>query len=317
MVQLGYTLSAEEFRPQALADNARLAEDAGFSFASISDHFHPWLDSQGHSPFVWTVLGAISQTTSQMLIGTGVTCPIMRIHPAIIAQAAATAADILPGRFYLGVGTGEALNEHILGQQWPPISVRQDMLSEALDVIRSLWGGDYVTQHGRFYTVENARIYTVPDTLPEIYVAASGADSAELAASIGDGLISTAPNQEAVSAFTTNGGSAPVIGQLTVCWGDDEQAQIELAKKLWGYTVLPGQYSQELALPLYYEQGLELVTNDKVAQSIVCGPDVEKIHERIQKFVDAGFSHVYIHQVGPDQRGFIDIAKREIMPRYA
>jgi G6PDH family F420-dependent oxidoreductase len=317
MVQLGYTLSAEEFRPQALADNARLAEDAGFSFASISDHFHPWLDSQGHSPFVWTVLGAISQTTSQMLIGTGVTCPIMRIHPAIIAQAAATAADILPGRFYLGVGTGEALNEHILGQQWPPISVRQDMLSEALDVIRSLWGGDYVTQHGRFYTVENARIYTVPDTLPEIYVAASGVDSAELAASIGDGLISTAPNQETVSAFTTNGGSAPVIGQLTVCWGDDEQAQIELAKKLWGYTVLPGQYSQELALPLYYEQGLELVTNDKVAESIVCGPDVEKIHERIQKFVDAGFSHVYIHQVGPDQRGFIDIAKREIMPRYA
>jgi G6PDH family F420-dependent oxidoreductase len=317
MVQLGYTLSSEEFRPQALADQARLAEDAGFTFASISDHFHPWLDSQGHSPFVWSVLGAISQTTSQLLIGTGVTCPIMRIHPAIVAQAAATAADLLPGRFYLGVGTGEALNEHILGQQWPPISVRQDMLAEAVDVIRSLWGGDYVTHHGRFYTVENARIYTLPETLPEIHVAATGVDSAKLAASIGDGLISTAPNRETVNAFTTNGGSAPIIGQLTVCWGKDEQVQAELAKKIWGNTALPGQYSQELALPLYYEQGMELVTTEKVASSIVCGPDLEQYHQRIQQFIDAGFTHVYIHQVGPDQQGFIDVAKREILPRHA
>ena len=317
MVQLGYTLSAEEFRPQQLADNARLAEDAGFSFASISDHFHPWLDSQGHSPFVWAVLGALSQTTSQMLIGTGVTCPILRIHPAIVAQAAATVADLLPGRFYLGVGTGEMLNEHILGQQWPPISVRQEMLEESLEVIRALWGGDYFTHHGKYFTVENARIYTLPDVLPDIHVAASGPESATLAARIGDGLISTAPDKETVGAFTSGGGSGPVIGQLTVCWGANEQEQAELARKLWGNSALPGQYSQELALPLYYEQGMELVTTEMISESVVCGPDVEKYHEHIQQFVDAGFTHVYLHQVGPDQQGFIDFAKREIMPRYS
>jgi G6PDH family F420-dependent oxidoreductase len=316
VVQIGYTLSAEEFRPRELAENARLAEEAGFAFASISDHFHPWLDSQGHSPFVWSVLGAISQTTSQLLIGTGVTCPIIRIHPVIVAQAVATVADMLPGRFYFGVGTGEMLNEHITGEKWPPISVRQEMLTEAVELIRELWQGEYTTRHGVHYTVENARIYTLPETLPPIYVAASGADSAKLAASIGEGLISTAPNKETVDAFAAASGRGPVIGQLTVCWGSDEQAQIALAKELWGYTVLPGQYSQELALPLYYEQGLELVTNEKVAESVVCGPDVEKIHQQIKSYVDAGFTHVYLHQVGRDQAGFIDMAKREILPRY-
>lgn len=317
MVQIGYTLSAEEFRPRELADNARLAEEAGFTFASISDHFHPWLDSQGQAPFVWAVLGAISQTTSQMLIGTGVTCPIIRTHPVIIAQAAATVADMLPGRFYLGVGTGENLNEHITGQHWPPISVRQEMLAEAIDLIRDLWRGEYTTRHGRFYTVENARIYTLPESLPPIYIAASGLDSGKRAASIGDGLISTAPDQEMVNAFSAGGGDKPRIGQLTVCWGPNEQAQIELAREIWGYTALPGQYSQELALPLYYEQGLELVTNERIAKSIVCGPDVEKYHQKIQGFIDAGFSHVYLHQVGPDQQGFVDFAKRNILPRYA
>ena len=316
MIQIGYTLSAEEFRPQELADNARLAEEAGFAFASISDHFHPWLDSQGHSPFVWSVLGAISQTTKSIQIGTGVTCPIIRIHPVILAQAAATIADLLPGRFYFGVGTGELLNEHITGCKWPPIAERQEMLEEAVSLIRDLWRGENTSYDGLYFTVENARIYTVPEQLPPIYIAASGPESASLAASIGEGLISTAPDKETVESFSSSGGNGPVIGQLTVCWGADEQAQVELAKALWGFTVLPGQYNQELALPLYYEQGLELVTNEKVAEKVVCGPDVELIHEKIGEFVDAGFTHVYVHQVGPDQTNFIDMSRREILPRY-
>jgi coenzyme F420-dependent glucose-6-phosphate dehydrogenase len=317
MVSIGYTLSSEEFAPQALADHAGLAEKAGFSFASISDHFHPWLDSQGHSPFVWATLGAISQTTSQMLIGTGVTCPTMRTHPAIIAHAAATAATLLPGRFYLGVGTGEALNEHILGQQWPPLSMRQDMLAEAVDLIRSLWNGGYVTEQGRFYRVDNARLYTLPDELPPIHVGASGPESGVLAAQIGDGLISTAPDSETVEAFKTNGGSEPIIGQLTICWGADEETQAEVAKDIWANSAIPGQLSQELALPIYFEQASQLVTTDMVKESMPCGPDVEKIHEQIKAYIDAGFTHVYLHQIGPDQEQFIDMAKREILPRYA
>jgi G6PDH family F420-dependent oxidoreductase len=252
-----------------------------------------------------------------MLIGTGVTCPIIRYHPAILAQAVATVADLLPGRFYFGVGTGEYLNEHITGEHWPPISTRQDMLAEAIDLIRDLWEGDYTTRYGEYYTVENARIYTLPETLPPIYVAASGPESAQLAASIGDGLISTSPDKKSLDAYTESGGQAPIIGQVTVCWGTDEQAQIELAKEIWGYTVLPGQLSQELALPAYFEQGMKLATNELVAQAVVCGPDPEKYHQKIQTFIDAGFTHVYLHQVGPDQKGFIDFAKKEILPKYA
>jgi len=184
-------------------------------------------------------------------------------------------------------------------------------------LIRKLWEGEYTTEHGKFYTVENARIYTLPDQLPPIYVAASGPQAGKLAAKIGEGLISTSPDKETVEAYTTMGGKEPVIGQITVCWGKDEQEQVEIAKKYWGYTILPGQFSQELALPLYFEQGLELASNENVGQAITCGPDVERYHQQIQTYIDAGFTHVYLHQVGPDQQGFIDFAKREILPNYA
>ncbi len=317
MVQLGYTLSSEEFGPQALADQANLAEKAGFGFASISDHFHPWLDSQGQSPFVWGTLGAISQTTSSMLIGTGVTCPILRTHPAIIAQAAATAADLLPGRFYLGVGTGEALNEHILGQQWPPLSLRREMLAEAVELIRTLWGGDYVTTQGTFYRVDNARIYTLPEELPPIHVAAGGPLAAELAARIGDGLIATAPDTETVDAYTAAGGKKTIIGQLTVCWGADEDAQAEVARHYWANAAIPGQLGQELAIPTYFEQAAELVTNEHMKEVMPCGPDVDKIIDEIEAFEKAGFTHVYVHQIGPDQEAFIAMAKERLLPRFS
>jgi G6PDH family F420-dependent oxidoreductase len=277
------------------------------------------MDSQGQSPFVWATIGGIAQRTSQLVLGTGVTAPIMRIHPAIIAQAAATAADMMPGRFFLGVGTGENLNEHVTGEHWPPISIRQEMLAEAVEIIRELWQGGYTTIQGDYYTVENARIYTLPETPPDIHVAASGAESGELAGMIGDGLISTSPDKETVQAFEdAGGGGKPRYGQMTVCWAKDEEQAKQTALEYWGYTALGGQLSQELALPKYFQEAAQkLVTPDTVAESVVCGPDAAKYHEEIKTYVDAGFTHVYIHQVGPDQDGFFQFAKQELLPTYS
>lgn len=317
MVQIGYAISSEEFRPNELVENAVKAERAGFPYALISDHFHPWLDAQGHSPLVWSVIGGIAQRTSQLELGTGVTAPIIRIHPAIIAQAAATSADMMPGRFFLGVGTGENLNEHITGEHWPPISIRQEMLAEAVAIIRQLWQGGYQTIDGDYYSVENARLYTLTETLPRIHVAASGPESGELAGEIGDGLISTSPDRETVQAFAGKGGGGkPVYGQMTVCWARSEDEAKKTALTYWGQAAIPGQLSQELALPQYFQDTAQLVTEDKIAESVVCGPDPDRYHEEIKAYADAGFTHVYIHQVGPDQDGFFEFAKREILPKY-
>ena len=318
MVQLGYTLSSEEFRPRELAEQARRAEEVGFTYALISDHFHPWLDSQGESPFVWSTLGGVAMATERLVLGTGVTCPIIRYPPAILAQAVATIADMLPGRFFLGVGTGEYLNEHITGEHWPPISLRQEMLVEAVDIMRELWDGGYTTHYGDFYTVENARIYTLPEELPPVYVAAAGTESAQLAGAIGDGLISTAPDAETVQTFDQSGGEGkPKYGQMTVCWGKDEEQAKKTATEIWGYTALPGQLSQELALPAYFEQATQIITPEEATKHIVCGPDTQKYIDQIQSYADAGFTHVYIHQIGPDQEGFLTFAQRELLPKYS
>ena len=318
MVQLGYKVSSEEFGPNTLVENAVKAEHTGFGQALISDHYHPWMDVQGQSPFVWSVIGGIAQRTSQLRLGTGVTAPIVRIHPAIIAQAAATAADMMPGRFFLGVGTGELLNEHITGEHWPPISVRQEMLTEAVEIIRQLWQGGYQTIDGDYYTVDNARLYTLPDELPPIYVAASGEESATMAGRIGDGLITTAPDPATAKAFAKAGGKGkPTHAEMQVCWAKTEDEGLEPAVKVWGYSGLPGQLSQELALPLYFQEAATLVTKDVMAKSVVAGPDPEKYHQMIQKYVDAGYEHVYLHQIGPDQDGFFDFAKTELLPTYA
>jgi G6PDH family F420-dependent oxidoreductase len=294
--------------------NAGRAEAAGFEFLSISDHYHPWVQTQGHSSFVWGVLGAVAQSTSDVAVGVGVTCPILRLHPAVVAQAAATASLLFEGRFFLGVGTGEALNEHIVGEHWPPLSVRQEMLREAVEVIRELWRGEYVTHHGDFYTVENAKIYTLPSELPSIAVAASGEDSAKLAGEIGDAFISTAPKAELVRAYQASGGSGPTYGQMTVCWAADKAEAVRTAKEIWGYTAVPGQLSQELSIPKYFDEVASIVTEVMVEQAIVCGPDPEPYRQQIDDYAKAGFSHVYIHQIGPDQAGFFDFAKRELLP---
>ena len=317
-VQLGYALSAEEHTPLALVEHARRAEESGFPFALISDHFHPWVDEQGESPFVWSVLGGIALATRSMRIGTGVTCPLIRMHPAIVAQAAATAAAMLPGRFFLGVGTGENLNEHVLGDRWPPTFVRREMLREAIQVMRELWSGELRSWEGKHYTVENARIYTLPDEPIEIMVAAGGTEAAELAGELSDGLVATAPDAELVTAFEEAGGKGKErFAQVTVCWAADEAEAVETAMRIWPNGGLAGTLAQELPLPSHFERAAEMVTKEKLAEMVACGPDSERHREAIRQYVDAGFDRIYVHQIGPDQDGFMRFYEREIMPTFA
>jgi coenzyme F420-dependent glucose-6-phosphate dehydrogenase len=314
---LGYALSSEEHTPPDLVRNAALAEEAGFEFALISDHFHPWIDRQGESPFVWSVLGGIATATERLVLGTGVTCPTMRIHPAIVAQAAATTAAMLPGRFFLGVGTGENLNEHVLGQRWPATAIRREMLEEAVEVMRLLWQGELTSHRGRHYTVENARIYTLPDEPIDIAVAAGGKASAELAGRIGDGLIGTAPEEEVLQAFDEAGGQGkPRYAQMTVCWAEREADARRTAFECWPNAALKGPLGQELPLPSHFEAAAAMVTEDEVAQMVVCGPDPEAYAARIDDYLDAGYTHVYLHQVGADQEGFLRFCAAELLPRY-
>ena len=305
-MEIGYSLSSEEHPPRELARHARQAEHAGFEFALISDHFHPWTDRQGQSPFVWSVIGAIAVTTERLRLGTGVTCPTIRTHPAIVAQAAATAGSLMPGRFFLGVGTGENLNEHILGDRWPSPDERRAMLTEAVEIIRGLWEGHLFSYDGAYYTVDRARIYTLPEEAVPIVVAASGPKAATLAGEIGDGLISTAPEQELVDTFLESGGRGPRYGQLTVCWAASEAEARRTALEWWPNAGLKGPLSQELALPNHFEEAAAMVTEDGIAEEVPCGPDLEAHLAKIQAFADAGFDHVYVHQIGPDQTGFVD-----------
>jgi coenzyme F420-dependent glucose-6-phosphate dehydrogenase len=317
MVELGCALSSELQSPRDLVEFARRAEEVGFSFAMISDHYHPWIDRQGHSAFVWTTLGGIAHATTRLRVGTGVTCPIIRYHPAIVAQAAATVGAMMPGRFMLGLGTGEALNEHIMAQHWPAFDVRAEMLDEAVAIIRLLWRGGMQSFEGLHYSVENARIYDLPDPLPPIYIAASGQHAAELAGRLGEGLVSTGPDPEVIQAFDAAGGRGkPRYGQIAVCWAEDEAEARRTAFELWPTAALPGELSQQLPLPAHFEQAVSLVTEDKVAETIVCGPDVERHLERIKKYQDAGFDHIYVSQIGPDREGFLRFYEREILPRF-
>ena len=313
-MEIGYAFSSEEHPPQALVQHARLAEEAGFTFGLISDHYHPWISKQGHSPFVWSVIGGIAQVTEEFRLGTGVTCPTIRIHPAILAQAAATCAAMMPGRFFLGVGTGENLNEHILADRWPLPDERLELLEEAIDVIRLLWEGGEQTHRGAHYTVDHARIYTLPDEPPPIYVAAAAPVAAELAGSKGDGLISTSPDADVVARFRdAGGGDKPRIGMLHVCWGENEQDARRRAHELWPNVALKGPLGQDLATPRDFEAAVGMVDADDVAELVPAGPDPEPVLEQIKAFDDAGFDHVYIHQIGPEQEGFLRFAQRELL----
>jgi G6PDH family F420-dependent oxidoreductase len=316
MVELGYKLSCEEHAPGDLIARARRAEEIGFSFGMISDHYHPWVDKQGQAPFVWSVIGGISQVTRRLSVVTGVTCPTVRIHPAIVAQAAATSACLMPGRFMLGVGTGENLNEHILGGRWPQAAVRREMLEEAIQVMRALWEGDDTSHRGQYYTVENARIYSRPQQPPPIFVAASGEKAAELAGKAGDGLVATAPNKEVVQTFEQSGGRGkPRYAELTVCWAADEASATKTVLEIWPNAGIAGELSQELPLPRHFEQAAQTVRAEDL-ESIPRGPDPERHRAAIQQYVDAGFTHVAVHQVGPDQEGFFTFYQKEILPAF-
>jgi coenzyme F420-dependent glucose-6-phosphate dehydrogenase len=315
VVELGWTLSSEEHPPNRLVEIARLAEDAGFGFAVVSDHYHPWIDRQGQSPFVWSVVGGVAHATERIRLGTGVTCPTIRIHPAIVAQAAATSAAMLPGRFFLGVGSGENLNEHVVAPRWPSAAVRLDMLEEAIEVIRELWEGKLVSHRGTHFEVENARLYTLPDEPPPIYVAGSGDKSASLAASQGDGLIGTAPTKEFIQSYRDAGGDGPRYGQLHVCWAEREDQARKTALEVWPNVAIPGELSQELPQPQHFEEAAQTITEEMVAELVPCGPDPETHLAQLRKFVDAGYDHVFVHQIGDDQEQAIDFYRREIMPR--
>lgn len=317
MTKFGYTLMTEINDPRTLVRNAVRAEAAGFDFAVISDHFHPWLESQGHSPFAWSVLGAVADRTERMELMTMVTCPTHRYHPAIIAQAAATIQYMSQGRFTLGVGSGENLNEHVVGQGWPSPEVRQDMLVEALEVIRLLWEGGVKEYHGDFFSLQEARLYTLPEFPPPIAVAAGGPRAAGEAGKFGDGLIATEPKADLVRAFHASGGAGrPVYGQLPVCWGEDEKAARKAAHERFRFGVLGWKVQSELPGPVNFEAASKFVSEEDVAELVPSGPDPERTVDALQKFIDAGFDHVALLQADPTKEdGFLHWWTNEVAPR--
>jgi G6PDH family F420-dependent oxidoreductase len=315
-MRIGYFLSSEELTPAELIEQAKGAERAGFSALWISDHYHPWVDAQGQSPFVWSMIGALSQVTT-LPITTAVTCPTVRIHPAVIAQAAATSAVLTGGRFRLGIGTGEALNEHIFGDAWPEAEVRLEMLEEAVEIMRGLWKGGNYSHRGKHYTVENARIYTLPDKPVEILVSAFGPKAIEVAARIGEGYISTMPDGDLVRQFRSAGGGDRVCqAGFKAAFADTEDEGARIAYQMWPNAGVPGELSQVLPSPKHFEQASQLVTQDMVKEAFVCGSDPQAHLEMIGKYADAGFDEVYVANTGPHTQGLLDLYAKHVLPEY-
>jgi G6PDH family F420-dependent oxidoreductase len=313
-MKFGYFLSSEEHNPNELLEHAIAAEAAGFSSVFISDHFHPWIDRQGQSPFVWSVIGAIAART-ELEITTGVTCPTTRIHPAIIAQAAATSQLLSKGRFRLGLGSGEKLNEHILGQRWPSAHVRLDMLEEAVEVIRGLWKGSLYSHRGSHFTVETARLYSLPEVLPPILISGFGKQSIAAAARFGDGFITTRPLAADLEHYRSAGGTGVAIAATKVCFAEAEDAARRTAYELWPTEAVSGELSQELPLPRHFEQVTSVVSEEMVAEVVPCGPDPARHLAALQRYVDAGFDELFVTQIGDDARGFFEFFNTELRPK--
>ena len=312
-MRYGYFLSCEEYEPASLVRQAKMAEEAGFDALWISDHYHPWLDEQGQSGFVWSIIGAISQVTS-LPVTTAVTCPTTRIHPAVIAQAAATASLLTGGKFTLGVGTGEALNEHITGVPWPPAAQRQEMLEEAVTIIAELFTGEQLTHHGKYYDVDTARLYSAPTVPPPIYVSGFGESSAQLAARIGDGFMCVGPQADLVKVYRdSGGGDRPVQGGLKGCWAPDTAEARQTMLRLWPNDSIPGEAAQLLPLPRHFQQVSQLVTEDLLEAP--CGPDPQPYLDAIRAHEHAGFDEVYLQQVGGRLDGAFEFFATQILPR--
>lgn len=312
-MKIGYMLASEQFTPAELIDQARRARDAGFEALSISDHFHPWNDDQGQSAFVWSMIGALSQAVPELPVSTMVTCPTIRVHPVVLAQAAATSAVMLEGRFVFGVGSGENLNEHVTGERWPSADERMERLREAVSLIRRLWEGANVDFEGKYYRAVNARIYTLPETPPPIYVSAFGPVATRLAAEIGDGFVTMDP--DLVKVYRDAGGRGTIQTAYKACYSANEREGAEIAHRMWATELLPGQLNQELPTPHTFEAAITLVEPDAVAEQIPCGPDVGRHCAALAERASAGYDEIYVQQVGPDMDGFFKLYADEVLPQ--
>jgi G6PDH family F420-dependent oxidoreductase len=314
-MQIGYKLAAEAFGPADLISQAVRAEQVGFDFVEISDHFHPWLNVQGHSPFAWTVLGAIAAKTSRIGLATGVTCPTVRYHPAIIAQAAATLGIVSEGRFTLGIGAGERLNEHVVGQGFPSVRGRHERLREALEIIKLLWSGGYQSYEGKHLQLEDARVFDLPDPLPAIAVAASGKASATIAAQLGDGLFATEAMPEIVEAYRGAGGSGPRYAEVPVAWAGDEEEAVQAALKTSRWALSGWKVMSELPNPVNFEAASATVTAEDIRGQFATGPDPDVYVQAVRKYADAGFDRLVLQNAGPDPDGFLDFYDKDLGER--
>ncbi|MGK5740925.1 TIGR03557 family F420-dependent LLM class oxidoreductase [Micromonospora sp. URMC 103] len=314
-MQIGYKLSTEGFAPKEIIRQAVRAEQAGFDFVEMSDHYHPWLDTQGHSGFTWSMLGSIAAQTSTIGLVTGVTCPSIRYHPAIIAQAAATMALISDGRFTLGVGAGERLNEHVVGQGFPSVRGRHERLREALEIIRLLWSGGYQSYEGRHLQLEDARVFDLPETLPVIAVAASGSESATLAAELGDGLFATEAESAIVERYRNAGGRGPRYAEAPMSWAADEQQAVQSVLETSRWLVTGWKVMSELPNPVNFDAASAYVEEKHIRQFVSIGPDPEVHVAKVRGYVEAGFDHIVLQNAGPDPDGFLDFFAGDLAGR--
>lgn len=316
MVRFGYKLMSEEHGPKALVANAVKAEAAGFDFVSISDHFHPWLEAQGHSAFAWSVLGAIAQATETIAITTGLTCPIIRYHPAIIAQAAATVALLSDNRFTLAIGAGERLNEHVTGARWPSVPERHAMLAEAIDIFHLLWKGGVHTHKGPHFEINHARLYDLPDKPIPIVLGISGDESIKLAAGKADGIMATEPKPDFTKRFKAlHGKPGPAYSEVALAYGPSEEAALDMALERFCFSAMAWSVNSELPTVEGFEAATKFIKREDLAETIAAGPDPEKHVAAVKKHLDAGFDHVVLTGIGPDQDGFVKFFKEELAPR--
>ncbi|HEV7863974.1 MAG TPA: TIGR03557 family F420-dependent LLM class oxidoreductase [Acidimicrobiia bacterium] len=315
MTSYGFTLMTEIHGPRQLVEQAVAAEAAGFDFAAMSDHFHPWLEAQGNSPYAWTVLGTVADRTERMALMTMVTCPFLRYHPAVVAQAAATVQILSGGRFTLGLGAGENLNEHVVGLGWPSVPSRHDLLAESIEIIRRLFEGGEHSFRGDHLNLEAARLYSLPEMPPPLAVAAGGPAAARLAGELGDSLIAVAPDAKLVKAYREAGGAGPTYGQVALSWAPDEETARQQAWELFRFGVSGWEVMAELPTPAAFEAATKTVREDDVTGLVACGPRPEIHVEAVRRFVDAGFDHVAVVQTGRDQAGFLRFWEEEVRPK--
>ncbi len=313
-MQIGYKLATEAFGPKEIVEQAQLAERAGFDFVELSDHYHPWLETQGHSAFTWSMLGTIAGTTERIGLATGVTCPTFRYHPAIVAQAAATVALLSDNRFTLGIGSGERLNEHVVGD-FPGVRKRHERLREALEIINLLWQGGYQSYDGRHYQLDDARVWDLPDQLPVIAVAASGSASAAIAAELGTGLFATEPKPEIVQAYRAKGGDGPHYAEVPMAWAPDEDTAIKAVLETSRWALTGWKVMSELPNPVNFDAASATVRPEDITKQFAVGPDVEKYVQHVQQYLDAGFDHIVLQNAGPDPQGFVDFFTKELADR--